>query len=188
MHKSIAAALAAFLNVVSANTFAAPLALQAEDSHIGFTVKEMGVPVSGEFKRFEANIDIDPHKPEKSSAALSIDIGSLTTGNEEADAIAIASEWLDKAHAPTATFKSVSIRALGGDAYEAHGILDIRNQKRDITVRFNRADPGGKIVITGEFAVKRSEFGIGGGIWNEPGVVSEDIPVKVLLTLAPTAK
>jgi len=186
MHKSIVLVTGLFF--VSASAFATPRTLLSEESQIEFTVKEMGVPVLGTFKRFEAAIDINPAKPEKSHAELRIDIDSLTTGNEEADAIAVAPEWLDKPHAPYATFKSVSIHALGGGYYEAHGTLDIRNQKRDIIVQFSSADlSGGKTVITGDFIVKRSEFGIGGGVWNEGGVVAEDIPVKVRLTLAQTA-
>ena len=43
----------------------------------------------------------------------------------------------------------------------------------------------GKTVIDGDFVIKRSEFGIGGGIWNQPGVVAEEIPVKLHLALAP---
>jgi polyisoprenoid-binding protein YceI len=186
MHKSII--LVTGLIFVTANAFASPRTLLPAESQIEFTVKEMGVPVIGVFKQFDAAIDINPAKPEKSHADLRIDIGSLTTGNEEADAIAVAPEWLDKTHTPYATFKSVSIRALGGGDYEAHGTLTIRDQKRDIIVKFRSVDvSGGKTIITGDFIVKRSEFGIGGGVWNEGGIVAEDIPVKVRLTLALTA-
>jgi len=55
--------------------------LLPEEGRIEFIVKELGVPVSGKFKRFEAAIDIDPVKPEKSSDAMRINIGSLSTGN-----------------------------------------------------------------------------------------------------------
>ncbi len=185
-HKSIV--LTAGLLLASANALAAPRTLLPQESHIEFTVKEMGVPVTGEFKRFDAAIDFDPAQPEKSSANLRIDVASLTTGNDEADAIAVDPDWLDKAHAPYATFKSISIRPLGGERYEAKGMLNIRNQERDIAVQFNRSEQtGGKDVITGDFVINRSEFGIGGGVWNEGGVVAEEVPVKVRLTLAPTA-
>lgn len=187
MYKSIL--LATCLASLSFNAFATPRKLLPAESKIEFTVKEMGVPVSGEFKRFEASIDIDPEKAERASANISIDIGSLTTGNDEADAVAVDLDWLDKAHAPYATFKSASIRALGGNRYEAKGTLSIRNKPRNIVVQFSSLDQaGGKTVINSEFAIKRSEFGIGGGEWNEGGVVAEEIPVKVRLTLAPAKK
>ena len=76
--------LASCLLAVSLNVLAAPRNLVAEESQIEFIVKEMGVPVSGKFQRFEAAIDIDAAKPEKSSASLRIQVGSLTTGSDEA--------------------------------------------------------------------------------------------------------
>jgi polyisoprenoid-binding protein YceI len=119
---------------------------------------------------------------------MRIQVGSLTTGSEEADAIAVDPDWLDKTHAPYALFKSVSIRALGPGRYEAKGTLSIRNTERGIAIQFSTSEQaGGKTVITSDFVIKRSEFGIGGGVWNEGGVVAEEIPVKVRLTLAPIA-
>jgi polyisoprenoid-binding protein YceI len=170
--------------------FAAPRTLLPKDGQIEFVVKEMGVPVTGKFTRFEAQIDIDTAKPEKSSANIRIDIGSLTTGNEEADAIAVGPEWLDKAHAPFAVFKSALIREIGKGRYETKGSLSIRNKERDFVIQFSSSDQAdGKTIIQSEFVIKRSEFGIGGGEWNQGGVVAEEIPVKVRFTLAPsTAK
>jgi len=173
---------------LSLNTSAAPFALVPQDSRIEFVVKEMGVPVSGMFTRFEADVDIDAVNPEKSLARLRIDVGSLTTGNEEADAIAVDPNWLDRVHAPVAQFRSASIRSLDGNRYVARGTLSIRNKERDVDLQFTRADPApGKTVIEGNLVIKRSEFGIGGGEWNEGGVVAEDIPVKVRLSLAPAS-
>jgi polyisoprenoid-binding protein YceI len=180
------ALLAASCLLVSPSVLASPRVLLAAESKIDFVVKEMGVPVSGEFKRFEAAIDIDPVKPEKSSASLKIQVGSLTTGSDEADAIAVDADWLDKVHAPYALFKSTSIRALGNGSFEAKGTLSIRNLERPIVLHFTSADQaGGKTIITSEFTIKRAEFKIGGGEWNQGDVVGEEIPVKVRLTLAP---
>src|ERR1035437_9481741 len=92
--------VATFLVFSSFTAFASPRALVPEEGQIEFIVKEMGVPVSGKFKRFEAAIDIDAIKPEKSSASMRIDIGSLATGSDEADALAVGPDWLDKARAP----------------------------------------------------------------------------------------
>jgi polyisoprenoid-binding protein YceI len=186
MYKSMLVAICVAFASIAA--FAVPRTLLPEEGQIEFVVKEMGVPVPGKFKHFEAAIDIDPVKSEKSSAVVRIDIGSLSTGNDEADAIAVGTEWLDKAHAPYAIFKSASIREIGKGRYEARGTLSIRNKERDIVLQFNTSDQAaGKTVITCEFIIKRSEFGIGGGVWNEGGVVAEEINVKIRLTLAPAA-
>lgn len=180
--------LATLLVSASFTAAATPRTLIPAESKIEFTVKEMGVPVTGEFRRFTSDIDIDPVKPEKSHANLSIEVGSLDTGSEEADAIAVDPDWLDKVHAPLAIFKSQTIRALGGERFESKGTLSIRNKVRDIVIQFNASNqPSGKTVIVSNFIIKRTEYGIGGGVWNKGGVVAEDIPVKVTLTLAPAA-
>ena len=49
---------------------AAPRAVVPEDAQVEFVVREMGVPVPGRFKRFEAVVDLDPAAPERSSAPL----------------------------------------------------------------------------------------------------------------------
>ncbi len=186
MYKSMF--VATCLACSSAATFATPRALVPEEGQIEFIVKEMGVPVSGKFKRFEAAIDIDPIKPEKSSANMRIDIGSLATGNDEADALAVGPDWLDKTRAPYAIFKSISIRELGKGRYEAKGTLNIHNKERDFVIQFNGTDQaGGKTIVTSEFSIKRSDFAIGGGVWNEGDVVSPEILVKVRFALVPAA-
>jgi len=182
MYRSVVFATCLIFNSIYA--VATPYRLIPEESQIEFIVKEMGIPVSGKFKQFETAIDINATKPEKSHAEIKVNVESLTTGNEEADTIALAPEWLDKTHYPYATFKSVSIHALDNGNYETHGSLEIRNQTRPIVFKFNSTfQNDGKTILTGEFIIKRSEYGIGGGIWNEEGVVSEDIPVKVRMTL-----
>lgn len=183
---SLAGMLLAGLLVLSPAADAAARPLVAKDSQIEFVVKEMGVPVDGRFSQFEALIDIDPARPELSSASLRIDVGSLTTGNEEADAIATGPDWLDKDHSRYAVFTSMSIRALGGGRYEAKGHLTIRNKTRDIAIQFSGVEqPDGRMVVASEFTIQRSEFGVGGGVWNQGGVVAEAVPVKVHLVLAP---
>ena len=167
---------------------AAPRALLPDEGQIEFIVKEMGVPVSGKFKRFDAAINIDPIKPEKSSVSMRIDIGSLATGNDEADALAVGPDWLDKAHAPYAIFKSASIRELSKGRYEAKGTLNIHNKEREFVIQFSATDQsGGKTIVTSEFIIKRPDFAIGAGEWNEGDVVSPEILVKVRLALAPSA-
>lgn len=180
--------LTACLLLAATGALAAPRPLVRAGSQIGFAVKQMGVPVLGEFQHFDAEIDLDAARLEKSSAGLKIKVGSLSTGNEEADAVAVNEDWLDAARAPYATFRSASIRALGSNKYEAKGTLSIRNRVRDIVVPFaiqNQTD--GKALVTASFVIKRSEFGIGGGMWNEGGVVSEEIPVSVRLLVAQPA-
>ena len=174
------------LLLVSAAAVAAPRLLIAEQSQIAFVVKEMGVPVSGKFNHFQATIDIDLAQLQKSSALIKIDVGTLDTENAEADAIATGPDWLDRGRTQYAVFKSTAIRSLDNNRFEATGKLSIRNIERPIVIQFSSTDQAdGKTVIVSDFEIRRSEYGIGGGVWNEGGVVAEAIPVNVRFTLAP---
>jgi len=180
--------LATCLALSSITACATPRTLVPREGQIEFIVKEMGVPVSGTFKRFEAMVDIDPLKAQKSSVDMRVDIGSLRTGSDEADALAVGPDWLDKVHAPYATFKSASIRALGNGRYEATGTLSIHNKEREFVIPFSATDQAdGKTIVNSEFTIKRSDFAIGGGKWNEGGVVAPDVLVKVRFALKPAA-
>lgn len=162
---------------------AAPRPLIAANSRIEFSIKEMGVTVSGQFMRFDAAIDLDPAKPESSSAKISVDIASLITGDHDADAIAVDQPWLNKAAFPKALFTSEAITPVGTNRYEVKGALTIRGKTRMITVPLMTTAQGdGRLIASGSFSLKRSDFGIGGGEWNEGDVVADDVAVTFRLT------
>lgn len=175
-----AAALLLFASVSQA----AALPLIAAKSRIEFSIKEMGVTVSGQFSRFDAVVDLDPAKPEALSAKISVDIASLTTGDSDADAIAVDKPWLNKAAFPKARFTSSAVRRVAAGRYEVQGMLTIRGKTREITVPLATITQGdGTMLATGSFSLQRSDFDIGGGEWNEGDVVANDVAVTFRLTL-----
>lgn len=179
-------AIAMLCSVFADTAFAAPREVVAARSEIAFSVKQMGVPVSGRFTRFDAQIDLDPARPAASSAQVSVDIGSLTTGDEEADGVALDAPWLNLAGFPKATFKSRAVRALGDDRFEVNGTLTIRGAAREVTVPFVlQPQSGGAALASGELRLRRTDFGIGGGEWNEGELVANEVPVRFRLWLAP---
>lgn len=52
--------------------------LQAGQSEIVFVSKQMGVPVEGRFKTFDAQISFDPAKPATAKINFSVDMASAT--------------------------------------------------------------------------------------------------------------
>ncbi len=175
----------ALLLFATAPALATERPMVADKSEIAFTVTQMGVGVSGHFKRFEAKIALDPARPEAGTAEIRVDIASLSTGEAEADAEAQARPWLDVAGFPEATFKSRSVRTLGGNRYEARGLLSIQGRSREITVPFTlEPQPEGALLAQGAFTLRRADFGIGGGEWNEGDLVANEVPVRFRLWLA----
>jgi polyisoprenoid-binding protein YceI len=165
--------------------FAQATAVITDKSHIGFVVKQMGVGVSGHFKRFDADITLDPDKPEAGRAEIVVDIASISTGEPDADKEALAPAWLHAADFPKARFKSSSLRAMGGERYEVKGLLTLKGKPREISVPFTlKTQADGTRVASGEFTLRRTDFGIGGGEWNEDDLVSNEVPVAFRLVLA----
>ena len=87
-------------------------------SEIGFTNKEMGVPVEGKFKKFDAQIAFDPKKPETAKIAFTIDLGSATLGSAETEAELVKPEWFSTKLFPQATFQSAVVKASGPNKFD----------------------------------------------------------------------
>ena len=172
------------LAIAAGGACAAERPLIAAKSEIGFMVKQMGVGVSGAFKRYSAKVNLDPAKPESASAEIEVDIASISTGTDEGDQTAVDKPWLDAADFAKARFKSSAVRALGGDKYEVKGTLTIRGKPRELTIPLTlKTGSDGVTVATGEFTVRRTDFGVGGGEWNEGDLVANEVLVHFRLTL-----
>lgn len=166
---------------------AAPRLLMAAESRIEFSIKQMGVTVSGVFRKFDAQIELDPQQLDHAHADVSVEIGSLSTGDDDADQIALDTPWLNRAQFPQARFVSSGVKRIADQRYEVTGTLTIRGQSRVITVPLQtqtRAD--GTLLASGSFTLHRADFGIGGGEWNQGDIVAKDVAVSFRLVLGAT--
>lgn len=166
---------------------AAPAATAAKlvpaQSDIAFTFRQMGVPVDGHFKKFDAQLAFDPKNAAAGKVTLAIELGSATIGDAATDAELVKPEWFDTKKIPTATFQSTSIKTLGGGKFEVAGKLTIKGQVRDAVVPVALAQAGGTTTATGAFAMKRLDFKIGDGEWKDTSIVANDVQVKFKLAI-----
>ncbi|HMO47017.1 MAG TPA: YceI family protein [Rubrivivax sp.] len=153
-------------------------------SEVSFVTKQMGVPVEGRFKKFDAQINLDPKKPETGSVAVSIDTASAWLGVPETDGEMPKAIWFNVAKYPQATFKSTAIKGLGNGKFEVTGKLDIKGHSRDVLVPVQIMQSGGTSTATGSFVIKRLDFRIGEEEWTDTTVVANDVTVKFKLALA----
>lgn len=157
--------------------------LVAAQSDISFVSKQMGVPVEGKFKKFEADLNFDPKKPDTSKIAFAVDLSSVDIGNSETEKELTKSGWFDSLKIPQAKFTSTSIKSVGGGKFEVAGKLAIKGNTRDVTAPISLTQAGGVTTARGEFTVKRLEFKIGDGDWNDTSLVANEVVVKVKLTI-----
>lgn len=160
-----------------------PAKLVMAQSEVTFVTKQMGVPVDGRFKHFDAQISLDPKKPESGAVVFSIDTGSASLGVPESDAEMPKPIWFNVAKFPQASFKSSAIKGLGNGKFEVVGKLDIKGQTRDIIVPVQIVQTGANSTVTGSFVIKRLDFKIGEAEWADTTVVANDVTVKFKLAL-----
>lgn len=157
-------------------------------SEIGFVSKQMGVPVEGRFKKFDAQIAFDPAKPETGKIALTIDIASVTLGAPEPDAELPKAAWFNTAKFPQATFQSSSIKGVGGGKFEVAGKLAIKGNTRDAVIPVTLTQNGATTTASGVLTLKRLAYKIGENEWADTSMVADDVQVKFKLALSGVGK
>lgn len=155
--------------------------LQVAQSELSFTSRQMGVPVDGRFKRFDAQLNFDPKKPEAGKVAFTIDLASVSMGAPELDSELAKALWFDSKKMPQASFQSTAVKAAGAGKFEVAGKLTIKGQVRDVVVPITLAQAGALSTATGGFVLKRLEFKIGDGEWSDTSIVANDVQVKFKL-------
>ena len=147
-------------------------------SEISFVTKQMGVPLEGHFKKFDAQISFDTAKPDAAKIAFTVDSGSATLGVPESDAELPKAAWFNVAKFPQASFQSSTVKALGGGKYQISGKLTIKGNVKDIDVPVALSQANGVTTASGQFALKRLNYKIGEGEWADTSMVADDVQVK----------
>lgn len=173
----------------SASAADAAVTLVAPQSEVGFTIKQMGVPVNGRFKRFAVQANFDPKSPQTSQVTLRFELASATV-SADADPELGKPDWFATAKFPQATFQSTGIKAVGGGKFEVAGKLSIKGTSRDVVVPMQltqqaQANAANGLVstVTGGLAIKRLDFKVGEGDWADTSFVANDVQVKFKLVL-----
>lgn len=157
--------------------------LRPQQSSIAFVSKQMGVPVDGSFRKFTAAFKVDPAKPEQGSARIGIDLASIDTGNDEANAEVAGKAWFDTKAYPTASFVSGQVRVLGKGRFEVLGDMTIKGKTLKVRAPFTLEQKAGALVVAGSFPLKRLDYGIGSGIWGDTEVVADEVRLDFRFTL-----
>ena len=157
-------------------------------SEIVFVSKQMGVPVEGRFKKFDAQVAFDPAKPATSKIAFTVDTGSATLGVRETDAELPKPVWFNVPKFPQATFQSTAVKSLGGGKFEVAGKLAIKGASQDVVVPVVLTQSGAATTASGSFTLKRLAFKIGENEWADTSMVADDVQVKFKLALTGVGK
>lgn len=166
------------------------MAYSIDISHslIEFSVKHMMVStVKGRFAKFEGNIEIDEATPSNSKVGVTIDVASLTTGDEKRDGHLRSADFFDVEKYPTATYKSTKVEALDSESYRVIGDLTLHGVTRPITFDVTREgvtkNMQGKSLqgFSAALTISRKDFGLEWNVALESGgwLVSDQVKISL---------
>ncbi|MFI5444163.1 YceI family protein [Polaromonas sp. UC242_47] len=154
-------------------------------SNIRFTSRQMGVPVDGAFRSFDASLAFDPEAPSAAKGQLRIKLASIDTGLREVDEEVLGAQWFDAKRYPEARFEMRQLQPQGGGRFQVSGVLSLKGVSRPLVLTAMLKPGGQQAVLEGGLVIKRLDFGIGGGPWGDVGVVANEVTVQFYLVLKP---
>lgn len=161
-------------------------AFAADPAHsvLGFTGLQAGADFKGTFGAFTAHVVFDPAHPGNGRIEVQIETASVDTQDGERDSTIRSADFFDAADFPRATYvtRSISPTPTG---FSAVGTLTLRGKSRDVPIAFtfNRTPSGA--TLTGDALIRRLDFGVGQGEWQDTKWVGNDVRINFKLTLKP---
>ncbi|MEI8278936.1 MAG: YceI family protein [Bacteroidota bacterium] len=162
--------------------------LDPTHSEIQFKVRHMMITnVSGEFKKFEANVETEGDDFSTAKIQFSADVDSIDTKNEQRDGHLKSADFFDAANHPTLSFVGTEMEKKDPENYILHGNFTMRGNTKPIALN---VEHGGTVVdawgntragFTIEGKLSRKEFGLEWSAVTETGgiVVSDEVKLHV---------
>jgi polyisoprenoid-binding protein YceI len=184
---TVFASLAALALAASA-AVAAPETFTFDKAHslVGFRIRHFVSKVEGRFKDYEGVVTLDRQSPATSKVDLTIQAGSIDTGNDNRDKDLKSANFFDVDKFPTITFKSTKVTPKGSDAYDVTGDFTMHGVTKSITIPVKHGGfaKAGKVEKAGfevSFNLNRKDYGI---TWNravDQGglMLGEDVEINV---------
>lgn len=163
---------------------AAPLKTDPARSTVAAVFKQMNVPVEAKFKKFSAQVDYDPAKPDAAKASVEIETASLDVGDPDMNKEVAKKEWFNSAQFPKASFVSSGIKSAGPGKLTVAGKLSIKGKTGEVSFPLSVKTEGGKQVFEGALPIKRLAYNIGEGEWKDTSMVADEVIIKFRVTAA----
>ena len=157
----------------------------AASSSIEFTATLAGGEFTGKFQRFVAAIAFDPANLAGSRFRVEIETGSADTADADRDVALAGNDFFAASRWPKATYEASQFAATGPGQYQARGKLTIRGIARDVpvTFTFKPAADGRSAILSGRASVRRLDFGVGQGEWQDTKWLGDEVRIRFELTL-----
>jgi polyisoprenoid-binding protein YceI len=167
---------------------------QIDYSHstIYFTARHMMISkVRGRFEKWEGSVEFDESNPEATAVAVTVDVASINTRDEQRDGHLASPDFFNTAEFPHMTFTSTRVEKTGDNSGKLSGDLTIRGVTKEVVLDVEYAglakSPWGTVSsgFSASGSINRKDWGL---TWNqtlETGgmLVGEKINIEIELEL-----
>ncbi|MBC7750863.1 MAG: YceI family protein [Candidatus Saccharibacteria bacterium] len=167
--------VATTMTLLTTSAQAAPI--DVTKSLVTATGKQLGVPVTGKFKKITGDVVFNPAQLAQAKAKIEIDVGSYDMGMADYNQNIIGADWFNVAKFPKASFVSTSMKATGA-GYTLTGQFTLKGRVQNVSFPVTVKAEGANQIFDGVLTVKRNAFGVGSGDWADTSVVSDDVAIK----------
>lgn len=158
--------------------------IDAAQSTLVAVSRQMSVPVEGRFTKFDAQIALDPAKPQAGMARVAVDVGSYDLGDASYNDSVRGPEWFDAKAYPQATFVSTSIMQTAPGQFRVNGNLTIKGHTEAVVVPVVLTQHGTTQTFDGTLPISRLAFNIGTGEWKDTSTVADEVLIKFHVVVA----
>ena len=135
MMRALIGCLVALLSLAASPALAADsYSFDKAHTTVLFQVRHIVTNVTGKFKDFEGQIQVDKANPPASTVDFTIQAASIDTNEPKRDEHLRSADFFDVANHPKLTFKSTSIKPAGKDSYQVTGELTMRGVTKPVTL------------------------------------------------------
>ena len=132
-------------------------------SSVKFTIKNFGLKVDGSMKGLQGKITFNPAGLATASFTVSVDVATINTNNGTRDNHLKKEEYFDVAQHPRLQFISTKLVATNNPAvFKMEGNITIKGITKLLIFPFTVIEKPGGYMFSGEFAINRRDFNVGG--------------------------
>lgn len=146
-----------------------------QGSSLKFRTVWSGEPIDGGFKRFDGVIAFSPDHLDQSHVLISVNTGSVFSGDGQRDETLQSQEWFAVPSFPAAVFKADRFSKTGQNRYLAKGTLRMKGLTLPLSLPFTLTIDGDRAVMHGTASIDRIAYKIGEGEY----AATTEIPAAV---------
>ena len=166
------------------NLWAGVWRVDYDASSVGFIATYDEIPFEGRFEEFESVVHFDPSALDQASFKVNIVVASVNTDSPDRDEGMLEQEFFDAPQYPNATFTSTAFtKSTDKDGYEVIGDLIIKGISKPVSLGFTWEESDNAVRLQGQGVVRRTDFEIGTGDWEEDDTIGFNVRIVFDLSL-----